>query len=117
MRAWIDSGWHGKSHKLICASGKRSCLPVPGTYSTLSPTPDNKNDDEICSWAISDVAVRTGPSQSADAVHLDADQHRLGALHSAIVGHHLQDVIVILLIVERFRTADDAYWTQQTKSI
>ena len=51
----------------------------------------------------------TGPSKAADAVHFDADENRIGTLHAAVVGYHLQDVVVILLVVERLRIADYAY--------
>jgi len=51
----------------------------------------------------------TRPSKAADAVHFDADENRIGTLHAAVVGYHLQDVIVILLVVEWLRIADYAY--------
>ena len=49
----------------------------------------------------------TSPSEATDAVDFDADQHRIGPLHSAIVADHLQDVVVVLLVIQRLRIADN----------
>ena len=58
-------------------------------------------------WLQSSRSTRcTCPSETADAVHFDADEHRLGALHAAIVGHHLEDVVVVALVVQRLRAPD-----------
>lgn len=44
---------------------------------------------------------RTFPAEGADFINFDVDNGGLGALHAAVVGDHLEDVIVRLLVVER----------------
>ena len=55
------------------------------------------------------VRIITSPSQTADAVDFDADQNRVGAFHSAIVGHYLQDVVVVLFVIQRLSIPDHTY--------
>ena len=57
------------------------------------------------------IIINTGQSKPADPVDFDAYEDWFKSLHSAVVGHHLQDVIVIFLIVERLCAADDSWMT------